>query len=803
MIRLRRLLQHETFQGLAILVGLLLIFFSTPILHLGDHVYSAADITQTFALTRTAANYRPLNAILSDPIQQMQPWLMFNRDMLRAGQLPLWNPYNGSGVPQLANYQSAVVSPFSLPFYVLPVKLALLVAAFLKLFGIGSFTFLFFKQLKVKQLPALVGGTAFMFSGYNILWLSWPHASAVIVLPAALYFAERIFQRAEVKPLVMRDLILSLLGFSLSLTVGILAGHPETFYFCFLLIAGYLLFRGLNLLYNGLAFGNLLRLAGSFVLTGLLGALLAGIQLVPFAEYLANSAPADRGVISERFASLQWFRLLVYPNLLGNPADPRMLDLIGRFFNYNEINDVYIGGAVLFLVILGILFLRGNRHRKTILFFVFAALIWFIYAGNLLGLKHWFNLIPGMSSSFYGRSMAIWLFALSSAATLVFDHIYTAPRRLFFPALLTAGIGIVFLLVTAQGTVSTIGLSNLVVGSRPFTADAMDAHANAVQEHFWLITISTGLAIAATALVWISRPRVRTLLASAVLLVVFYQGGFLLKDYNPTIDERLFYPTTPTVQELGQQSQQILPVGNQIILPDLNLAYRLPIVGSYDALDIKYYAELELELFGAPWPAHIVDTFDALGLRLFGIDTLLLPNDADIPQIDGLSCQKQEAYTLCHYQGVPRYHTVNQVMMAESDKQALALIKAPGFDPAKTAILSASGTIASSSSDESSTVQIITETPQHIVFKVSGAAPYLVLDSAYYPGWKATVNGTPQPVYRANYAFSAIPLQPGENTVEFYYDPESVKIGLALTAGGLLAIVTGLVVWRRGRQGLK
>lgn len=47
----------------------------------------------------------------------------------------------------------------------------------------------------------------------------------------------------------------------------------------------------------------------------------------------------------------------------------------------------------------------------------------------------------------------------------------------------------------------------------------------------------------------------------------------------------------------------------------------------------------------------------------------------------------------------------------------------------------------------------------------------LVIPDSYYPGWRATVNGEPKPVYRANINFRAVPLPAGESHVIFNYDP--------------------------------
>src|SRR5262245_25987638 len=58
------------------------------------------------------------NYELLDSAIQFEPWLRYTRE--RLPEAPLWNPHVAAGRPYLANSQSAVFSPFSLPAYVLP-----------------------------------------------------------------------------------------------------------------------------------------------------------------------------------------------------------------------------------------------------------------------------------------------------------------------------------------------------------------------------------------------------------------------------------------------------------------------------------------------------------------------------------------------------------------------------------------------------------------------------------------------------------------------------------------------------------
>ena len=77
----------------------------------------------------------------TDAVQMLQPFMQHTRAALP--DIPLWNPHIMGGRPFHANLQSATLSPFSLPAYVLPFWDSLAVMAALKLFVAALGTFLF------------------------------------------------------------------------------------------------------------------------------------------------------------------------------------------------------------------------------------------------------------------------------------------------------------------------------------------------------------------------------------------------------------------------------------------------------------------------------------------------------------------------------------------------------------------------------------------------------------------------------------------------------------------------------------
>ena len=81
-----------------------------------------------------------------------------------------------------------------------------------------------------------------------------------------------------------------------------------------------------------------------------------------------------------------------------------------------------------------------------------------------------------------------------------------------------------------------------------------------------------------------------------------------------------------------------------------------------------------------------------------------------------------------------------------------------------------------------------------IALRVSAPAPaYLVLKEAFYPGWEATVNDAPAPIFRANLLFRAVPIPAGESAVVFRFDPPlwraALYIGVALWMIAVLSLI--------------
>ena len=146
--------------------------------------------------------------------------------------------------------------------------------------------------------------------------------------------------------------------------------------------------------------------------------------------------------------------------------------------------------------------------------------------------------------------------------------------------------------------------------------------------------------------------------------------------------------------------------------------------------------------------------------------------------------------------------------VASSQDDAVAMLRtlARGGDHigatllGETVILEPSGKIAPTPLDGegSAEVQWIRDEPDEVILETDGpSAGYLMLADTYYPGWRATVDGSSVPIFPADVAFRAVQVAPGRHTVRFVYRPVSMWSGVALFAAAMIA---ALIAIRRDRS---
>jgi uncharacterized membrane protein YfhO len=134
----------------------------------------------------------------------------------------------------------------------------------------------------------------------------------------------------------------------------------------------------------------------------------------------------------------------------------------------------------------------------------------------------------------------------------------------------------------------------------------------------------------------------------------------------------------------------------------------------------------------------------------------------------------------------------------EDDTVQLARVKDPSFNPEREVVLAkqiSPADASSTSTNADSRIGWLSKRTNTFELNVTASEPgILVISQIDYPGWKATVDGRPADITRANYALPAIFVPEGEHRVFFSFEPLSFRIGLVLSAISLSVVA---ILFRR------
>jgi hypothetical protein len=98
--------------------------------------------------------------------------------------------------------------------------------------------------------------------------------------------------------------------------------------------------------------------------------------------------------------------------------------------------------------------------------------------------------------------------------------------------------------------------------------------------------------------------------------------------------------------------------------------------------------------------------------------------------------------------------------------------------------------------EPSGDAEIVALTPNRVTVHAEGEG-VLIVAQAWAPGWRAWVDGEPAPVRRKDGVLQAVPIGPGEHTVELVYRPVADLIGWGISLGSAAGLIVWSVVTRR------
>ncbi|MFL5560772.1 MAG: hypothetical protein ACJ79K_04770 [Gemmatimonadaceae bacterium] len=732
------------------------------------------------------------------------------------GGFPLWNPYIFGGMPFLQNTTNGdTFYPTAFLRLILPVGTAMALGFLIHLVLAGSFTFSFLRTLGIRAEAAFIGGLSYMLTGMVISQVSPGHDGKLFVsalTPLALNFLCRAVTRNDWRQYVYLGAVI---GFSF------LTPHYQMTYYLLMAVGFFWIF--LNF-FDEPRVGRApwVRSFGWFVAALALGFAVDAVQMAPFAHYIGSTGRAAAGSSSTGWAYATSYAMPIEESL--NVLWPSFsgYTLLGTYWGQNgiKLHSEYMGGVTLILATLGF-FLR-ERKRLTLFFAflgVYAAL--FSFGGHTPFYHIPYAILPGIKLT-------------------------RAPGQIFFLASLAvavlAGFGAEYLLRArerreAVGKGALIAWSVILVGGAllafgggfaamiesmapPQYADMLPSVYGQLSLDAVRVLVFGALAIGV--IIAFSRGRLSAPVSFIALSVLVGLDLWSVeKRYiNWLPPENVTFAPDEVVRTLRQDTTifRVLSPGTESYAHNYFATQKIRDALGYQGTELHRYDELmggkgEWRNLGNPAVLRLVTAkYLVIGQALPPNPMLTQVGNRPLATHDGAQAW------LYRFNVDDPYAYVVPTAVKIPDDQALAVITDPrsGFDPRKAILVPPDAKVGMDPKDVRSLAPA-DSTPVHVVrgdddvirFALGAPAPansYLFVSENWYPDWRATVDGKPTDVVRAQSSLIAIPLAAGARSVELRVAEASYGtfrwVTIAALAFVLVTVVSGAMSRRRAAHGV-
>ena len=747
------------------------------------------------------------------------PMKHFLASAVRAGELPLWNPWVAGGEPFFASLQPGLLYPGSLILYGLPMPAAFdwLIVLHYPLAGTGLALLL--RRWGHGWTAALLGGSVFMLGGFLVsLGTFVNNLQTVAWLPWIFLAWDRVLDGGRI-----RDLLL----FAVLCGVAFLGGEPQML----ALGLGLVFLHGLfNVEARQLRRG---RQTATFVIAGILALAIVSVQLLPFAEYMSHSVrrlPIELQYASSRSLEPAGALHLLLPPALRSGAH----GFSTRFMASSEVPwilSVYTGGITLVLCLVGALRGRGSRW---ILFWtgVTALSVLLAFGSHSPVYRALFEWVPPFRPFRYPEkflligALAVSVFAAQGTdrwlcigrSTTGDDH-PAEGAGVWIPILAVGGlyIGLSTVLASVDGL--------LVGGCDRWLHGALlcDDPRGATELYAGIALRIAALVVCLGAVTWLYQSgRLRRSLASVIVMALAVVDLTLAhRDVNPSVGSDVYVTAPWTAEAL-----------DELMSPRGDVRYRgsphhaamgsiVMVRGAWELsnmyLDYQTMGPNVGQIFGFPMQDGLqgvelisVALSNEAALRAWSDDPLRFLRamnvgfyadaTASADSIVGLSLVASHPELPIRVYSVPdpvaRLYLAGNYEVRDGQAAALRRVLEDDFPLGDRVVLEAEPRV---ELDPTASGRILSRSDRsnRVTAKVSASGPMLaVLSDRWYPGWKAKVNGVEAPVFRANGIFRAVPVPAGVSDIDFHFAPGSILLGAAISLAGLLALTATWIMAR-------
>ncbi|MBI3342148.1 YfhO family protein [Candidatus Curtissbacteria bacterium] len=745
----------------------------------------------------------PYKAIGWDQLRIYFPFYNFTFAEYHNMRVPLWNPFAFAGHPHGADFQSAIFYPLNIFGLILPQIEFWHLLRITPTIMAAFFMYLFMRGKKLSKISAVFGAITFGFSPFILTWgeevVMAPHS--IVWLPLILWAVDKYLDNKK-----RINLLLIAVGWCFSL----LGGYMQTSIYLAMVVAAYLGYR---------FWGNRAEIRSFFEigLFALLGTGMAALQLLPSAELFFNSARSAitlREILFKFLVPIGSLWTYLSPDLFGSPATRNFFG--GGAAGYYEA-IMFVGIAPLVFALFTMFF---QTRKKEILFWTVIGIVALSTALDLPTSKLFLSLpIPFLSTSIANRILFVPAFCLAVLGSFGMETWLEGKAKGTGRILLTiAGL---YLLVTVYAVAAHFfGFGYFGIAWSRVHELSLISLRNSI--------VPIGVFVVVVALVILGgRSKQKAhIFAALIVAVSFLHIFYFSQKYFVFSRRETIFPSNEVFSFLAdnQGVARVWGAGKGTIATNFLTQYFLNSAEGYDSLNNRSYSEFTYAMQGNDintydqradanlgWTNNAAEVFANTNRRklidLVGIKYVIVARqDAEVVAaqnfkrvFEGSNYDVWENLQvmprmglMSQYEGPPDVfkpgETEQERIEKNRERRKLIFQKLldPGFDFRNSLILEKAASI--SPQYGPGTVSILKYSPQELTIRTNSKEPKLLFVSDnYYPGWKATVDGDRTEILRADYTFMAIALTPGEHTVRFYFDSDSFKLGLLVSALSLAA----------------
>ena len=751
-----------------------------------------------------------------DIFRYYYPVWKFGVQSIQQGIFPFWNPYNSYGTPFFADIQTCVFYPFQLLMYLPKFCWGFNFYILLHLALSGFFTCLWMRECGASRAASFLSGIAFSLSGYVMSAISLTISlCSIVYLPLVFLCLRRAFKRD--------DFLYRVLG-SFTLLLQYLAGDPavlfSTLFVCTVITA----FKTIEASF--IKKKLFLKYAVDFIFIVGFFVGLAAFQFFLFAEFLSLSNRATPTFDAMTLWSVQYNDLVSF-------VFPFFSDISLFFMDYwirqSWLENLYLGVTVFILACFAWRLNKANivgYHVLLVLLGVALALGRFCALYPVL--YNWFPFFKFIRypirfvyvSHFAVACLAgFGLDALTSRADQNSSRIVSLSARKKFWLF---GIIICSLMVLATVQLSDNIERDLYPKIYTWIQDWSHLEWSKWQvvdmvlpllinmKRFCILTLFT-----ATGIFVASHFKVRKAFLSCFFILLVFSDLVEANVVEIRVDGRLMDRAGQHMQTIMKDKSifralaapsvaefQMNPPAHfsgpktmdsmmksllEALSANMLLPHRIFYYAGYDSLYTKEAFALNSKGKTIQNPAEY------RYLNMLNVKYVVSMHDKLSPSYHNLG-YIDPCYLYSNENVLDRAFLVPKTEVIPLNEKVLDLILSKDFDPKIQIYLNdppeaVSGDLVSKNGSVNAADRVtITEYGQnHVRMKVESSKPqWLFFSDLFYPGWKATIDGNPVKIYKANYAFRAIQVPKGSYEVDWKYDPVLFKIGCLVSLLTLL-----------------